>query len=131
MRLGEFLLVHPERARPLHNAIDLQLQTRAAIQLNAGKTRVWNRAGIPRSRMIWEKAFGALRESSFLGSPIWSEAFVQAFTERRLESEQRLWNAVPSIPDLQCAWQLLQCVGRCNHLLRTVPPSQSAAYAAG
>ena len=33
---------------------------------------------------------------------------------------------------MQCAWQLLlQCAGpRANHLLRTLPPSQSRAYAA-
>ena len=64
-----------------------------------------------------------------LGSPIGSEAFIQAFTDRRLEEERRLWNAIPSVPDLQCAWQLLlQCAGpRCHHVLRIVPPSQYAA----
>ena len=38
-----------------------------------------------------------------------------------------MWNAIPSVPDLQCAWQLLlQCAGpRCHHVLRTVPPSQA------
>ena len=129
-----FILSQPERARPLYSAMDLQLQTRAGIQLNAGKTRVWNRAGIQPPNMddlgegVWSP-----EGIKVLGSPIGSEAFVQAFTERRLESEQRLLDAIPSIPDLQCAWQLLlQCaVPRCNHLLRTVPPSQSAAYAAG
>ena len=41
-----FILSQPERARPLYNAMDLQPQTRAGIQLNTGKTRIWNRAGI-------------------------------------------------------------------------------------
>ena len=68
-----------------------------------------------------------------LGSPIGTQAFIQSFTDRRLEEERRVWNAIPSVPDLQCAWQLLlQCAGpRCHHVLRTVPPSQSARYAAG
>ena len=136
MRPGEYLLAYlddtfilsqSERARPLYNAMDLQLQTRAGIRLNAGKTRVWNRAGIQPPNMddlgedVWSP-----EGIKVLGSPIGSEAFVQAFTERRLDSEQRLWNAIPSIPDLQCAWQLLlQCAGpRCNHLLRTILPNQ-------
>ena len=46
---------------------------------------------------------------------------------------QELWRAIPSVPDLQCAWQLLlQCAGpRCHHFLRTVPPTQSRVYAEG
>ena len=38
---------------------------------------------------------------------------------------------LPQLPDLQCAWLLLLfCAAiRAQHLLRTVPPSQSAAYA--
>ena len=41
--------------------------------------------------------------------------------------------AVSWVPDAQCAWQiLLQCAGpRCHHLFRTVPPTQSVAYAHG
>ena len=37
----------------------------------------------------------------------------------------------PLVPDLQCAWQiLLQSAGpRCNHLLRTLLPSESSRYA--
>ena len=60
-----------------------------------------------------------------LGTPIGSDAFVQA------KEERRLWEATPWVPDVQCGWQiLLQCAGpRCQHFLRTVPPSQSARYA--
>ena len=38
--------------------------------------------------------------------------------------------AVTWVPDLQCGWQiLLQCAGpRCHHILRTLPPSESAEY---
>ena len=52
-----------------------------------------------------------------LGSPIGTEAFIQSFTDMRLEEERRLWNAIPSVLDFQCAWQLLlQCAG-----LRSLP----------
>ena len=43
-----------------------------------------------------------------------------------MREEQELWRAIPSVPDLQCAWQLLlQCAGA------TVPPNQSRVYAEG
>ena len=62
-----------------------------------------------------------------LGTPVGSQRFVQEVVEKRLAEEQRLWDAVPKVPDLQAAWQiLLQCAGpRCHHVLRTLPPSQS------
>ena len=40
-----------------------------------------------------------------------------AQTEERLEKEQELWRAIPSVPDLQCAWHLLLSVCRA-----AVPP---------
>ena len=68
-----------------------------------------------------------------MGTPVGSDAFVQAASEDRLEEERRLWEAIPLVLDVQCGWQiLLQCAGpRCHHFLRTVPPSQSARYAQG
>ena len=42
-----------------------------------------------------------------LGTPVGSDAFVAAHVEEKLEDEARLWNALPEVPDLQCAWQLL------------------------
>ena len=43
-----------------------------------------------------------------------------------------LLEKVPKLPDAQCAWLVLAlcAVPRANHLLRTVPPSVSAGYAA-
>ena len=69
---------------------------------------VWNPTGI--------KVFG---------TPVGSAAFVQ-----EVVNKVELWNAIPSVPDLQAAWQiLLQCAGpRCHHL-RTLPPLQSEDYA--
>ena len=41
-----------------------------------------------------------------------------------------MWEAIPTVPDLQCGWQiLLQSANpRANHTLRTLPPSSSAEY---
>ena len=68
-----------------------------------------------------------------LGTPVGSAEFIEEATQRRLEEERILWDAIPSVPDIQYAWQiLLQCAGpRCHHWLRTVPESCSATYAVG
>ena len=84
-----------------------------------------------RTWMIWEKASGALRESRFLGLP----SGQKRSCKHPLKDDSNLNNDCGTLrfPDLQCAWRLLlQCAApRCNHLLRTVPHSPSAAYAAG
>ena len=66
-----------------------------------------------------------------LGTPEDSRAFVDEVINKRLREEHKLWDAIPWVPDLQAAWQILiQCSGpRCHHILRTLPPSQSADYA--
>ena len=66
-----------------------------------------------------------------LGTPIGAPEYVAACARERLEQEQGLLAELPQLPDLQCAWLLLLfCAApRAQHLLRTVPPSQSAAYA--
>ena len=58
---------------------------------------------------------------------------VRSGGHRETAEEQRLWNAVPTVRDLQAAWQiLLQCAGpRCHHVLRTLPKSQSEVCARG
>ena len=59
-----------------------------------------------------------------LGTPVETAEFQQAASHKRLEEEDKLWRAIPSVP-LQCAWQLLvQCaVPRCHHFVRTIPRS--------
>ena len=64
-----------------------------------------------------------------LGTPVGSRAFVDEVINKRLREEHKLWDAIPWVPDVQAAWQILiQCAGpRCH--LGTLPPSQSAEYA--
>ena len=65
-----------------------------------------------------------------LGTPIGSDQYTATKMDARIAKERRLWDAIPSVPDLQCAWQiLLQSVDpRANHSMRTLPPTLSAAY---
>ena len=57
----------------------------------------------------------------------------QAVVAERLVEEQKLWDALPWVPDVQCAWEVLvQCAGpRCHDFLRTLPPSQTGEYPDG
>ena len=66
-----------------------------------------------------------------LGTPIGAPEYVAACARERLEQEQGLLAELTQLPDLQCAWLLLLfCAApRAQHLLRTVPFFQSAAYA--
>ena len=48
-----------------------------------------------------------------------SRRFVQEVVNKRLQEKEQLWEAIPAVPDLQAAWQiLLHCAGpRCHHML--------------
>ena len=120
--------------RTVFNLLSEKLFAGAGIRFHAGKTRVWNKAEISPPNMgdLGPEVWNAEGINIF-GTPVGSDAFVQAASEDRLEEERRLWEANPWVPDVQCGWKiLLQCVRpRCHHFLRTVPPSQSARYAQG
>ena len=111
--------------------LGVALQEQAGIRLHSGKTRVWNKAGVHPHHIddlgpdVWCK--DGVR---ILGTPVGSDSYVETATEERINEEARLWAALPWVPDLQCAWQIiLQCAGPSCHFLRTVPPHQSAKYA--
>ena len=129
-----YVLSSPERTRVIYDLLATTLRERAGIQLHTGKTRNWNCAGecpVDMAELgpdVWNPL-----GIKILGTPVGHDEFVVNFLEERLAEERKLWDAIPSIPDLQCSWQvLLQCAGpRCHHLLRTVPPRQCAGYAHG
>ena len=124
----------PERTRTVFNLAAEKLGAGAGIELHAGKTRVWNKAGecppnvVELGDEVWNAA-----GIKILGTPVGTQEFAQAACAAKLEEEDKLWEATKWIPDLQCAWQVLvQCAGpRCHHLLRTLPPSHAVAYAQG
>ena len=67
-----------------------------------------------------------------LGSPIGTVEFAEAYAKKRLEEEGRLWELLPALPDLQCAWILLLLCSapRANYCIRSQPPEQVQLYAA-
>ena len=103
----------------------------AGIHLHQGRTRAWNRGGIPPENIadlgpeVWQS-----RGITVLGTPIGSEPHVSEKMDQHIMKERALWEAIPTVPDLQCAWQiLLQSANpRANHTMRTMPPGASADY---
>ena len=117
----------PHRTRPLYKILG-EVGHGAGIRLHAGKTRVWNREAIcpPDIQEIGDEVWNP-EGIKILGTPVGSHHFVEGEVAKRLDEERKLWEAIPCVPDLQCAWQIfVQCAGpRCHHMLRTLPPSQS------
>ena len=117
-----YAVVQPDRVKPVYKLLEEALFEVAGIRLSEGKTRTWNRAGErpPDMEFLGSDTWDA-GGVKVLGAPIGSDAFVAQFLEDRLDDEKRLWDAIPSVGDLQCSRQLLlQCAGpRANHILRT------------
>ena len=74
---------------------------------------------------------GSKKASRSWAPKIGSTQYTRARMQERIADEQRLWNAIPRVRDLQCAWQLLlQNAGpRANHTIQTFPPESSHQYA--
>ena len=123
------------------------LARHANIQVHLGKTRAWNSAGEEPPGLLaqlptedpanpcWTGSW-ALAEAQqgavVLGSPIGSRGFVAEKLTQRLREQDRLLQQLPHVPHLQSAWLLLlYCAApRCTYLVRTVPPSDTAEFAA-
>ena len=117
MQPGEHLLAFlddvrvvspPGRTRPMYNVLDEKLEAGAGIRLHAGKTRVWNRASMCPPNVVDLGAEVWNPEGiKILGTPVGSRQFVHEKVMERVDEERRLWEAIPHVPDLQCAWQIL------------------------
>ena len=105
----------------------------AGIELNLGKTKVWNRAGRepPQMHEIGEDAWSP-NGVIMLGSPVGNAGFIASFVHKRIQDEKKLLEALQWMSDPQCTWQVLStcAVPRANYIARILPPSASATYAA-
>ena len=97
----------PGRTRTAYDTLAQVLPRKAGIQLHTGKTRVWNAAGVRPVNLedlgpdVWNP-----RGIKILGTPVGYQEFIQEVCEERLQQERELWEAIPWVPDLQCAWQV-------------------------
>ena len=61
-----YVLAKPGRVRDIYNLLDERSLTRDEIQLHTGKTRTWNRSGVPPPRMEeWGLTCGVVQASRF------------------------------------------------------------------
>ena len=119
------------RVQHLHKVLIEALSRHAGIQLHQGKPKTSNQAGIVPENVenlgphAWQP-----EGITVLGTPIGSPQYIERKMDERNSKERELWMAIPTVPDLQCAWQLLvqSANPRANHTMRTMPPSQSAVY---
>ena len=103
-----YTIAEPDRIRFIYDRLQEELSAHAGIQLHTGKTRVWNRKGEcpPGIEQLGPEVWSP-QGLKVLGTPIGSEEFTEAHVQERLEDEKKFWEAIPEVPDLQSAWQLL------------------------
>ena len=125
-----YALCKPARVEPVYEAIARALYEENNISLHGAKTRIWNRAGVKPAASdqlgdeVWSPS-----GVKVLGTPIGDTTFVAAHTAERMEAERELLEAIPKVPDLQSAWQiLLHCAGpRCNHFFSNCATAAGAS----
>ena len=137
-----YVLCQPDQATEVFNLLATALSAQAGVQVNLGKTKMWNKAGVqpPGAETIGPEVWvggsnvaPAHRGIVVLGSPLGSQEFIGSHTDATLRDQQHPLELLPKLPDLQCAWVLLNlCASpRSNHALSTAPPHQSTSYAEG
>ena len=116
------------------------------IQINAGKTQMWNRSGerpevcnaLERCTSIQSQgdrmervavAFGVARHQNF-GHTVGHPDFVARRLEGVLEEQRVFWGRIPLVSDIQSAsLLLLHCANaRGNYQIRSVTPEGVEAY---
>ena len=139
----------PARVGVVHTLLENALWGHACIQVHAGKTKVWNRAGmrpeacdflerraqlvVERAR-VWrggDEAGTAEQGIKILGTPLGHPDFVQNQLQHVREHHQTLLDRIPLVPDVQSCWALLlHCAAaRASYFIRVVPPELSEEFA--
>ena len=135
-----YAMVEPHRVKPVYDLLAHHLYNHAHIQLNSGKTRVWNLAGVPPPNLeplgadVWVGNPALPPEQrglTVLGAPLGTPEYQRHHLSQTRASHQALLDEIPSLDDLQASWLLLlYCASpRCNYLLRMLPPATTRQYA--
>ena len=140
-----YVVAPPDRVRTLYDAFRAALWRQARVELNRGKTRVWNAAGEEppgiadvqgdSDAVVWTGDWSLrpdLQGLLVLGTPLGSDAFVQSQLELKRAEHDKLLTCIPPVEDLQAAWLLLRFCAcpRANYLLRVLPPAATLPFAA-
>ena len=132
-----YVLCDPDRVAEMFVQVRHALFQQAGVQVNLGKTKVWNGAIVKPTNMhviggdAW-KGEGLEEERGLLvlGVPVGHHAFVQKWLADKEGTHLQLFSRIPAVQDAQSAWLLLlMCAGpRANHLLRNLPPFRGVQF---
>ena len=132
-----YVLCDPSRVAEIFLQVKQSLFRSAGIQVNLGKTKIWNDAAIKPEDLdtIGAEAWTGEgpeedRGVVVLGVPVGHRAFVQKWLADKGQSHSQFLSRIPAVQDAQSAWLLLlMCVGpRANHILRNLPPSEVSQF---
>ena len=140
-----YLICQPERAGDVFNIAQTALRDHARMEVNLGKTRAWNAAGVEPSGIaelgtaddpcwVGDRTLEPDRQGLLLlGTPLGSHDYVQTQLADKRREHDLLLERIPSVPNLQAAWLLLLfcATPRPNYMLRMLPPTATTAFAAG
>ena len=145
-----YVVCAPDRVATIYALLQNKLWQHARIRVNLGKTQLWNRGGVfplgcePLIRtaqasdpdaIVWRGCAdlpGHQQGNRVLGTPQGKPEFVVEQLREVSQSHASLFEKIPAVQDLQCAWLLLLffCAStRANYLLRAVPPALSEGFA--
>ena len=160
LRPGELLFAYlddtyvvclPDRVGMIFTLLETALWEHVRIQVHAGKTMVWNRAGTrpeacdflerraqlvsEQQARVWRGGDDVLsveRGVKILGTPLGNPECVSHQLRVVREHQQVLLDRIPDLPDVQSAWALFVVALRgcpCNCFIRVVPPELSQEFA--
>ncbi|OLP82880.1 hypothetical protein AK812_SmicGene36427 [Symbiodinium microadriaticum] len=119
-----YVVANPDRVRTLYDAFRAALWRHARVELNRGKTRVWNTAGKEppgiadvqgdSDAVVWTGDWSLRPDKQgllVLGTPLGNDAFVQRQLELKRAEHDKLLTRIPAVEDLQAAWCLSALLG--------------------
>ena len=142
-----YVTTPPERTATVEQSVEVNLWSCARIQVNQGKTQVWNRCGerppdcdhfffrtdgIPNDVWRGDPALPTHKQGIIvLGTPLGCTDFVEAQSAEKTEEHGILLERIPKVSDLQCAWLLLLfcAASRASYIVRVVHPEHSFQFA--
>ena len=112
-----YVVCRPERAREVYDIVRTSIANHAYVQVNQGKTKMFNRAGVRPPRCddlfhsdrdpVWVGDQGLPTERQglmVLGSPLGTAAYVRASLADKFAEHDQLLQALGHMEDLQAAW---------------------------
>eukprot|EP00435_Cladocopium_sp_Y103_P013727 s3763_g3.t1 len=143
VRISRRCLYHsaPGSGTGVYDLLAHHLSSSAHIQLNSGKTRVWNAAGVLPPNLdglggsvrVGDRSLPAEEQGLMvLGAPLGTRQYKHHHLQQLRAQHDQLLRRIPELGDLQASWLVLLFLAslRCNYQLRMLPPHDTQHFAA-